>query len=422
VKLVVVGSGAAGNAAAFEARKADPSASITILSEDGLPLYSPCLLPQYLASSLPRERIFLKASHDYSRARIEFLHHKVTGIQLQKQQVLTATGIFRYDRLVLAMGSLSKKPAIEGFDKEAVLPLKRLEDVDKILSHLGPNVAVVGSGNIGIEVALALRTRGCRVVLFEAEPAVNPIFSPIPLSDLIQKALESEGVEVVTGARITRILGKGKAEGLLDRDAMRNFDLIINATGMVPNVEIAQRAGLAIGPKGGILVDRSMTTSHPLVYACGDCTEVLDDEYTTGTRLSALWPNATHQGFVTGSNAANIPRKHNGLLNLRILNIGDSFAVSLGWDEKDLAETGGFEPIDHRPHTDVFVRVYLFQRKLVAARFWGKAWKMGPLITCIQRHWNWGMLSSLFDNRKPLTRYPSMGQLQFLLPRHTSKL
>ena len=65
MKVVVVGSGAAGNAAAFEARKADSSLSITILSEDGLPLYSPCLLPHYLASSLPRERVFLKASHDY---------------------------------------------------------------------------------------------------------------------------------------------------------------------------------------------------------------------------------------------------------------------------------------------------------------------------------------------------------------------
>jgi NADH oxidase (H2O2-forming) len=416
VNLVAVGSGAAGNAAAFEARKADPSLSITILSEDGLPLYSPCLLPHYLASSLPRERVFLKASQDYSRARIEFLHRKVTGIQLQNQQVLTATGILQYDRLVLATGSRSKKPAIEGLDRKGVFSLKRLEDVDEVLSHLGPNVAVIGSGTIGIETALALRTRGCRATLFELESTVNPIFFPPPFSDLIRKALESEGVQVITGARITRILGEAKAEGLLDRDAMRPFDLIINATGMVPNVEIAQRAGLTVGPKGGILVDRSMRTSHPLVYACGDCVELCNDDHGPGTSLSALWPNANHQGRVAGSNGANIPRKHNGLLNLRILNIGDNFAVSLGWDEKDLSGLEEVEPIDHRPCTQALLRVYLLQRRLVAARFWGKACKVGPLISCIQRNWNWDMLSSLFDNRKALTRYPSMGGLQFLVP------
>lgn len=415
MKLVVVGSGPAGNAAAFEARKANPSLSITILSDDGLPLYSPCLLPHYLASSLPRERVFLKASHDYSRARIEFLPHTVTGIRLQNQKIMMNAGTLDYDRLILATGNRSKRPAIEGFDKEAVLPLKRLEDGDKILSHLGPNVAVIGSGTIGIESALALRTRGCRATLFELESTVNPIFFPPPFSDLIRKALESEGVQVVTGARITRILGEAKAEGLLDRDAMRPFDLIINATGMVPNVEIAQRAGLTIGPKGGILVDRSMRTSHPLVYACGDCVELSSDDHGPGTSLSALWPNANHQGRVAGSNAANIPRKHNGLLNLRILTIGDNVAVSLGWDEKDLSGLEEVEPIDHRPCADTLLRVYLLRRKLVAARFWGKAYKMGPLISCIQRNWNWDMLSSLFDTRRALIRYPSMGGLQFLV-------
>jgi NADH oxidase (H2O2-forming) len=416
MKLAVVGSGAAANAAAFAARRIDASLSITIFSEDGLPLYSPCLLPQYLASSLSRDRMFLKTTHDYFRARIDYLHQKVTGIELQAGHLSTNGGTFAYDRLILAMGSRAKRPAIDGIDKQGVFSLKGLEDSDRILSSLGHRVAVIGSGNIGIEAALALRKKGCKVSLFETEAIVNPVFFPAPFSNAIQKGLESEGIEVVTGSHITQILGHVRADGLVDRGTFRPFDLIINATGVVPNAEIARQAGLAIGPKGGVLVDDCMRTSNPSVYACGDCVELSDDEYAQETRLGGLWPNAIRQGSVAGSNATGMPKKNTGLFDLRFLKIKDSFAISLGWNEKDLAGVAGIDYIDQHPSPDILIRVCLFEGKLVAARLWGKAWKLGPLISCIHRKWDWNMLSGILKNRNALCRYPFLGQLQFLFP------
>ena len=413
MRLLVVGSGAAGHTAAFEARKIDPSFSITIFSEDGLPLYSPCLIPQYLASHLSRERIFLKNPEDYSRAKIDFIHKKVTRIDLQNQVIHADGGTLPYDRIILAIGGHAKKPTIDGIDKKGVFSLKTLEDSTKILAHLAPQVAVIGSGNIGIETALALNSLGCKVTLFEIEATVNPIFFPPPFSDPIQKSLESEGIEVVTGVYISQILGRTRAEGLVDRGRVRRFGLIINATGIVPNTEIAGQAGLTIGPKGGILVDGYMKTSNPFVFACGDCVELSGDEDRVETTLGGLWPNAIHQGRVAGYNAANKPKKHNGLFNFRILKIKDSFAISLGWNEKDLAMSKEIVLKDDQPFSGMLTRVYFKQGRLVAARLWGKAWRLGPFITCIQREWKMNMFFHILQNRKAISRYPFLGQLKF---------
>jgi len=413
MRLIVVGSGAAGDAAAFEARRTDPSLSVFLFSEEGLPLYSPCLLPQYVGSSLSRDKIFLRTLDDYRQAGIEFVHDRVTGIRHQDRKILTESGDVRFDRAILALGSRPRSLPIEGRDRTGFFCLKSVKDGEAILRHLATRVAVIGSGNIGIEAALALRTHGCEVTLFEAEATVNPLFFPPLFSHLIQETLESEGVEVITGARITEILGEVRVKGLIDRGISHSFDVIINCTGMIPNSEIAMQAGLAIGSKGGILIDPYMRTSDPSIYACGDCVELHDDEDGQESILGALWPNAILQGRAAGSNAAGRPKKQDDLWNLRILRIKDKFAVSLGRNEKDLALAEDVDVIDTQPFAGVLMRSCLRQGRLIAARLWGKACRLGPFISCIRRKWEVKTIYSLLRNRRALLRHPSLGQLHF---------
>jgi NADPH-dependent 2,4-dienoyl-CoA reductase/sulfur reductase-like enzyme len=411
MRLVVVGSGAAGDAAAFEARRIDPSLSVSLFSEEGLPLYSPCLLPQYVGSFLSRDKLFLRTLDDYRRAGIEFVHGRVIEIKLQDRKILTESGSLGFDKAILALGSRPRDLPMEGMNRTGVLSLKNLKDGEAILRHLAARVAVIGSGNIGIEASLALRTRGCKVTLFEAEATVNPLFFPPSFSNLIQKSLESEGVEVITGARITEISGETHVEGLIDRGKSQLFDVIINCTGMIPNAEMAMEAGLAIGSRGGILIDSSMRTSDPSIYACGDCVEVHDDEEGRESILGALWPNAILQGRAAGSNAAGRPKKQEGLLNLRILRIRDNFAISLGRNEKELASAEDVGVIDTQPFAGVLMRSCFGQGRLIAGRLWGKACRLGPFISCIRSKWEVKTLHSFLRNRRTLLRHPSLGQL-----------
>jgi len=413
MRLVIVGSGAAGDAAAFEARRIDPSVSVSLFSEEGLPLYSPCLLPQYVGSSLSRERIFLRTLDDYRQAGIEFVHDRVTGIRLQGRKILTESGEVHFDRAILALGSRPRSLPIEGGERAGVFCLKSLKDGEAILRHLAARVAVIGSGNIGIEAALALQSRGCEVTLFEAEATVNPLFFPPSFSNLIQETLESEGVEVITGARITEIFGAVRVKGLIDRGVSHSFNVILNCTGMIPKAEIAMQAGLAIGPKGGILIDSYMRTSDPSIHACGDCVELHDDGDGQESILGALWPNAILQGRAAGSNAAGRPKKQDDLRNLRILRIKDKFAISMGRNEKDLALAEDVDVIDTHPFAGVLMRSCLRQGRLVAGRLWGKACRLGPFISCIKRKWEVKTVYSFLQNRKALLRHPSLGQLHF---------
>lgn len=406
MKLIIIGGGAAGHAAALTVKHVKPSISVTMFSEEGFPLYSPCLLPEYLSSSLLRERVFLNTCNVYPHMGVEALHCKVTEIDLKNKRVLSEAGTFLYDRLLLALGAHVRKLPFEDPHQKGFFPLKTLKDADAIVSHLATYAAVIGSGNIGIEAAMALHRRGCKVTLFETESTVNPFFFPPAFSNKIQKALESEGIKIVTGARITKILGEKHVEALKDRGFVYRFGLIINATGTVPNTEIAQRAGLVIGPKGGILVNHHMKTSHPEVYACGDCIEFTSDDYFRKNMLSGLWPNAIHQGRIAGYNLVNMSKKQRGLFNLRTFRIRDHFAISLGWSERDLSDYPEIDVIDYPSNPDTLAQICLLQGKLVAARFWGKALKLGPLISSVESKWKMGMSSSVVENRGKMSLYP----------------
>jgi NADPH-dependent 2,4-dienoyl-CoA reductase/sulfur reductase-like enzyme len=179
-----------------------------------------------------------------------------------------------YDHLVLATGARPTIPPIPGTEQEGVFTLRSMEDGQRLLGALegARRAAILGAGYIGLEVAEAFRKRGLEVTLLEAQDRPLPHSDP-EVGALLKEELERHGVEVWTGVRVEALRGQGRVEAVETSEGVVSVDLVLLATGIRPNVELAQAMGVALGPTGAIATDERMRTNLEGVYAAGDVAE-----------------------------------------------------------------------------------------------------------------------------------------------------
>ncbi len=293
IKILVVGGVAAGPKAAARARRLDPRAEITILEKGDYISYAACGLP-YLVSGETKEIKDLLATPvgvlrdaNFFRAvkDIAVLTGKeAVAIDRDRKQVKVrdrASGqeeTYHYDKLVLATGAAPVRPKIPGIDTGNVFVLRRPEDglaIQAALEASKPRRAVlIGAGAIGLEMAEALVRRGLKVTVIEALEQIMPGLD-VEMAAILQRYVESQGVKCRTGEQVTSIVSR--EEGLVEKVYTNRgeyaADLVVVAVGVRPNVELASRAGLALGQTGAIAVDEYLRTSDPDIYAGGDCAE-----------------------------------------------------------------------------------------------------------------------------------------------------
>lgn len=327
--FVIVGNGIAGNSAASTIRRLNREADITIISEEKYPLYSACVLANYISGEIGRERVFLKEFPDYLQENIQIIpNQKAIALDVGRKRVVLESESVAYDKLIIATGSQPVVPPIEGKDKQGVFTFKSIKDADQIYRWVGQTAVVVGSGPVGIEISLALNKKGYRVFLVELLDWVLPrVFDEYPAS-MIKGILEGEGIEVSTGEKVLELLGSDRVEGVATDRRRIVCDTVILTAGMRPEVGLAEGV-LELGELGGILVDDRLCTSVPDVYACGDCIEA-KDLVTGHPALSLLWHNARWQGEIAGGNAAGVPHNYPGSLNVTGVELFGTQAVSIG--------------------------------------------------------------------------------------------
>lgn len=328
--ILIIGNGAAGNSAAEAIRRADPDVSIIMVAREELPEYSACALPDYLSGWVSREQLFIKQWRDYHRSNIGMLAGRdVVRIDTGQKRLVSNREEIRYDRLILATGSRPFIPAVPGHDLPGNFVVKTVADIDAIMAHRPKRAVVVGSGNIGIEVAEALHERDCQVILVEMMEQILPrIFDREP-ADRILKILAAHGIEVLTGARLAAVNGRNGVEEAIAGERILACDTIVWAAGVRQNVEIVREAGIDIGGLGGIKVDSFLQTSRPGIYACGDCIESID--ILTGQPvLSLLWPNAKRQGAVAGLNSIGCQVVYEGAVSMVVEEIFGVPVASMG--------------------------------------------------------------------------------------------
>jgi NADH oxidase (H2O2-forming) len=304
-------------------------------------LYSPCVLPEYISGKISRERTYVKAFEDYARLRVETHFGRVLErVDTDAGRVWLDNGkSLAFERIVLALGSRAVQI---GEHKPGAFVVKSLADADALIGHKGKKAVVIGSGAIGIEVAIALKKRGYDVEILEALSRILPLGLDEKTAQRVQEILGNNGIHVALNERATVIIGDTKIEGVkTDRHELK-CDTIVWAIGMKPKVGLAISAGIRVGSKGGIEVNSRMETSVPGVYACGDCIEI-NDLISGKTSLNLFWHNANRQGRVAGCNSVGFPSDYLGSENLLNLDVFGRHVVGFGLTVSALKE-GGIDP------------------------------------------------------------------------------
>jgi nitrite reductase (NADH) large subunit len=277
VRLVVVGNGMVGQrfVEAVRARDAAGQVQVTVLAEETRPAY---------------DRVRLSAFFDGASAEELSLHTPDDGVDLRlgepvllldpKRKVVgTAVGDYEYDVLVLATGSTPFVPPVDGITATGSFVYRTLDDLTAIREYAaGKRLgAVIGGGLLGLEAANALRLLGLTTHVVEFAPRLMPVQVDEAGGAMLRRYVEELGLTVHTGTATTavRTRSDGTVQGLtLSDGGWVPADLVVVAAGVRPRDNLARDAGLAVGERGGVLVDDACRTSDPDIYAIGECAAI----------------------------------------------------------------------------------------------------------------------------------------------------
>ena len=311
--FVVVGGGHAAGQAVARMRQNGYEGEIILIGEEPyVPYQRPPLSKQYLAGELPIERVLLRPARFYADKGIRLrLGERVASIDLAARRVLLEDGeCVSYSKLLLATGARARRLALPGCDHPAIHYLRGIQDVDAIREKVfpGARLAIVGGGYIGLEVASVGIKLGVEVTVLEMESRVLARVTSERMSAYYETLHSGRGVMIITGARAVGFSEANKGVRIECSDGQaREADIVIIGAGIVPNVELAEEAGLACD--NGILVDESCATSDPNVFAAGDCTNHPNPLLGRRLRLESV-PNAMEQARVSADNMCDTPASY----------------------------------------------------------------------------------------------------------------
>ncbi len=353
-RLVIIGGSDAGISAALRAREIDREAKVTVVVADAFPNYSVCGLPFFLSGEVGDwHNLAHRTAEEITREGIELLlNHTARSIDPDSRTVLVIdkSGDSRqiaYDRLIIGTGAMPLQPAIAGLELPGVYPLRTMGDSFAVHRHLQEpsacSVVIIGGGYIGLEMADALTLRKLDVTLIEHSPTVlktvDPILGRLAAAELEKhrvRIINSVGVEAIerTGERLTvHGLGGFYAEA----------DLVLVSVGVTPQVALAQTAGVRLGVRDAIQVNRRMETSVPGIYAAGDCTVTWHRLLERDLYLP-LGTTAHKQGRVAGENAVGGNCEFAGSLGTQVVKLFELAVARTGLRDDEACQAG-FDPL-----------------------------------------------------------------------------
>ena len=289
MKIAVCGAGAAGAYAVKRLRLDLPEAEILLFDAVEAGFYAKMRLPEYVAGTLPREKLILSSPEQMAEWGAELhLGEPVTAVDPAAHKLATAAGEYSWDVLVLAVGAHAFVPPVPGLAGPRVHVLRELPDADALVALCEPGleVAVIGGGLLGLEAACSLRKRGLAVSIVEAAPRLLPLQMNEEESAALLANFTNAGFKVFTGAAVERFDGPAERLHLKDGTEIPASFVLVSA-GIRANLGLAKDAGLVCNR--GIVVDAALRTSAPDVYAIGDCAEL------NGTVIG-LWLASKDQG------------------------------------------------------------------------------------------------------------------------------
>ena len=370
-KIVIIGGGDAGTytVEALMRKGAVKQFDITLVKKEKEGSSSICAVPFALQGVFSMKEVaeieppesFVKHGIDY-RTETE-----ATSIDLENETVSLSTGEeIKYDYLVIATGRKPRIPAIEGVDLEGVYTMSTVEDGRKIEAAMNApetkSAVVLGGGPIGLQVALAFLKKGLKTTVVVGHTAPMSSMLDPDMASIVRERMEKEGVEFLFGKSVDAIKGEGgKVKSVMTNGEELPADIVVICKGMLPNTDLAKRAGIEIGETGGIVTDQLLHVKKNgkyvhNVYALGDCVEVID-AITLRPRLSQLASTALVQAKVVANNIMGISCLFEPCLGPTVATIADLQVGSVGITS-EIAAKYGIEVVSGKKEKPTRARFY----------------------------------------------------------------
>jgi NADPH-dependent 2,4-dienoyl-CoA reductase/sulfur reductase-like enzyme len=353
-RLVVIGGDAAGMSAASQARRLDPDLEIVALEKGRWTSYSACGIPYLVGGDvdsiddlIAREPQTFRTQHNID-ARIL---HEATSIDVDAQKVEVRDHehggrnyTLGYDVLHIATGATPARPPLPGIDDPLIHGVQTLEDAADLLAHAKKledpcHVVVVGAGYIGLEMAEAFVKRDVRTTVITRTAEPLSMFDP-DMGALIGEAMRKEDIDLRTRTAAQSFERRGdKRIDVHTNNGTLTADLVILGLGVGPNSRLAIDAGIAVGERDAVKVDRQQRTSSDGVYSAGDCCESF--HRLTGQHVYvALGTVANKQGRTAGTNIGGGYATFPGVIGTAVTKLCALECARTGVNEKEAREAG----------------------------------------------------------------------------------
>ncbi len=351
-RLVVIGGDAGGMAAISQVRKGPRSHDVVVLERGRHTSYSACGIPYVVGGEVATLEALVARTPQQFRADHGVdvrMGHEAVGIDLDRREIevhdhARAGRTYRlgFDDLLLGTGGQPVRPPLPGIELPLVHGVQTLDDAAHLLAHAEhsecKDVVIVGGGYIGLEMAEAFTNRGSRVVVVDRFPTPLGGLDP-ELGALVTAAMRLHGIDCHLGVEV---LGFDERAVLTD-DGSHAADLVVLGLGVAPRSDLARAAGLRLGPKGSISVNRRQQTSADGIWAAGDCCESF--HLVTGEKMHLpLGTVANKQSRVAGINIGGGYATFPGVVGTAITKLCDTEIARTGLSSREAA-AAGFEAV-----------------------------------------------------------------------------
>ncbi|MGM0591078.1 MAG: FAD-dependent oxidoreductase [Halobacteriota archaeon] len=352
--VVIVGGDAAGMSAASKLKRDAPDREVVVFERGEWVSYAACGMPYFVKGDVESldDLVTITPEAFVEERDIDLrLRHEVTAIDTADRRVTVEAGgeTFEqpYDALLIGTGARAVTPPIDGIELDGVFTLHSMDATDAIDSYLDENevdtVGVVGGGYVGIEMAEAFTGRGCDVHLFEMLPHVLDPFGETAATH-VEDHLESKGVALHLDTTVEGFVGDDTVEAVDAGGTTHGVDLVLVGVGVRPNVELAEEAGIELGPTGAIATDEYGRTSADGVFAAGDCAEATN-VVTGEADYVPLALTANRAGRAIGQTIAGDPTPVGDIAGTATVKAFDLEVSRTGVIDEETAREAGFDPV-----------------------------------------------------------------------------
>jgi len=394
-KYVIIGASAAGMGAVEAIREVDQQGTITIISEEQCTYYSRPMISEFVSGKADAHKMKCRNDDFWEVNKVEAkTGRKAESLNLDEKTIILENGEkVSYEKLLIATGGKPFVPKMEGQEKDGVFTFTTISDAQQLAEKIdviqAKSAVVIGAGLIGISVTDALVKRGLKVTIIELQEKILSLLLDAKASDIVEEAIRSAGVNFATGQSVQKIIGRSDNEAavggvILTKSDTVPCDIVIVAIGVIPRTELV--AGTPIKINRGIVVDDSMQTSVPDVYASGDVAEAYD-YILNQNRLLPLWPLAVLEGRTAGYNMAGKKATYEGGTNMSSLKYFGVPIVSIGLSNpRD--ETGLEVMVKHDAVKGIYKKIVLKDDVIVGMTMVNAIERTGIIFNLLKKHIN----------------------------------